>query len=531
MDTLETAVLSRAPLVYVTSPDESRVVTRIQNLSHRTGRRLWMYAATRGLWDVYCAAEGPEPRFEHGAANNGLRDPLELLAYLQEMHVPACGIIFLLLDFQQWLRDPLIQRHLRDMRQTLQGNKSTIVLLAPVRVQVPELEHDFRYLDYPRPSAEELVQHLEFLALPVQSPHLRLHLQQPYVKEELAAAAGGLTLYQFEQCLSGALTQTPDTADAADLVAALQKEKKQLIGQSGLLEVLEGLPATEVGGLSAVKDWFHKRRHGFSAAARAAGLPQPRGVLLFGVPGAGKSLAAKAVSGLWQFPLLRLDTGRLFTSQVGGSEERVRQALETVEAAAPCILWIDELDKAMAGLGSSSDSDAGTAARVFASLATWMQEKSAPVFIMATANSVLALPPELLRKGRWDEIFFVDLPGLGDRREIIAIHLAKRGSQMDEADIRLLAEHSRGYSGAEIEQAIINGLYEAFAEDRPLTAEDVLAGLAEQVPLSVAMQEEIAELRQWAAGRARPASTDALENQRENWRRQNVKPLATVGTT
>jgi SpoVK/Ycf46/Vps4 family AAA+-type ATPase len=282
--------------------------------------------------------------------------------------------------------------------------------------------------------------------------------------------------------------------------------------------------------LSVLKQWLSERKRGLSADARRAGLPVPRGILLLGVPGCGKSLAARMTAFLWNLPLVRLDTGGLFTSRVGGSEERTRQAIHTAEAISPCVLWIDEIEKAMAGIRGSADSDAGTAARVFAALATWMQEKTAPVFVVATANSVASLPPELLRKGRWDEVFFIDLPGLGERQEISAIHLKKLRQDNPKLDARLIADHTAGFSGAEIEQAVVSGLYRAFAENRPMTVADVLEAISSQVPLSVTMAEEIQALRDWAAVRARPASEDDVQEQRDGWRRRKAGRLVSLPT-
>ena len=281
----------------------------------------------------------------------------------------------------------------------------------------------------------------------------------------------------------------------------------------------------KVGGLDVLKRWLSKRQDAFTEKARAFGLPNPKGILLLGVQGCGKSLTAKACAALWRFPLLRLDTGKLFSSQVGSSEASTRKAIQLAEAISPCVLWIDELEKAMSGIGSSSHSDAGTAARVFATFATWLQEKTVPVFVIATANSVTSLAPELIRKGRWDELFFLDLPGLKERKSIFKIHLEKRNRHPQEFDIAALAESCPDYSGAEIEQAVIGGLYDAFDENRPLTTHDILNSLRNQVPISKTMAENIQALRTWAITRARPASEENIEAQRSKWRHGNLRQL------
>ena len=261
-----------------------------------------------------------------------------------------------------------------------------------------------------------------------------------------------------------------------------------------------------MAGLENLKDWLKKRSAAFSERAAQFGLPAPKGVLLLGVQGCGKSLCAKAASSLWKLPLLRFDIGRVFGSLVGSSEESMRRAIQTAESVAPAILWIDEIDKAFAGTQGSAGSDGGTASRVFGTFLTWLSEKTAPVFVIATANDISQLPPELLRKGRVDEIFFVDLPTEEERREIFRIHLAKRHRDPARFDLDLFARSSEGFSGAEIEEAIISGLFDAFSQGTELDTATIRAGLAETVPLSRTMSEELNRLRTWAQGRARPSS-------------------------
>jgi SpoVK/Ycf46/Vps4 family AAA+-type ATPase len=258
--------------------------------------------------------------------------------------------------------------------------------------------------------------------------------------------------------------------------------------------------------MAALKEWLRKRGLAFSERARRFGLPEPRGLLLLGVQGAGKSLLAKAVASQWQLPLLKLDMGRVFSELVGSSEQNMRTVLSTAESVAPCLLWLDELEKGLAGTASSHRSDAGTAARVLGSLLTWMQEKTSPVFVIATANDINLLPPEALRKGRFDEIFFIDLPDAEERQEIFAIHLAKRGRDPKRFDLVTLSLEAEGFSGAEIEQVVISGLYDAFESGRELETQDLLRNIADTVPLSQTMKVQITALRDWACTHARPAS-------------------------
>jgi SpoVK/Ycf46/Vps4 family AAA+-type ATPase len=286
-------------------------------------------------------------------------------------------------------------------------------------------------------------------------------------------------------------------------------EKKQLIRKSRVLEYYDAVEdMAYVGGMAELKAWLRKRGLAFSERARRFGLPEPRGLLLLGVQGGGKSLLAKSVASLWKLPLLRLDMGKVFSEMVGASEENIRVALRLAESVAPCVLWLDELEKGLSGLASSSRSDAGTAARVFGSFLVWMQEKTLPVFVIATSNDISSLPAELLRKGRFDEIFFIDLPNLEERQEILAIHLARRHRDPSSFDLTGLSQAMEGYSGAEIEQVVISALYDAFEADRDMTNDDLYQNIGQTVPLSQTMREQITALQNWARTHARLASAD-----------------------
>jgi SpoVK/Ycf46/Vps4 family AAA+-type ATPase len=294
---------------------------------------------------------------------------------------------------------------------------------------------------------------------------------------------------------------------SADDVSEVFAEKQQIIRKSGLLEYCTTSESfSSVGGMAVLKDWLSKRSLAFSREAREFGLAAPKGILMLGVQGCGKSLCAKAVSTQWQLPLLRFDMGRMFGSLVGSSEENVRRAISVAESVAPAVLWVDEIDKAFAGSQASGATDGGTTARVFGTFLTWLSEKTAPVFVVATANDISHLPPELLRKGRLDEIFFVDLPDPQERAEVFRIHLQKRGRDAANFDPDRLAEASKDFSGAEIEEAINSALYDAFYGREELTTGHVLKALGETVPLARTMDEQIGQIRRWADGRARNAS-------------------------
>jgi SpoVK/Ycf46/Vps4 family AAA+-type ATPase len=297
-------------------------------------------------------------------------------------------------------------------------------------------------------------------------------------------------------------------------------EKQQVIKKSGLLEYYESQEKfSDVAGLENLKQWLKKRSIAFTDRAKKFGLPAPRGVLLLGVQGCGKSLCAKAVSGLWGLPLLRFDVGRMFSSLVGSSEENIRRAIQVAESVAPAILWVDEIDKALAGAANSAGSDGGTAARVFGTLLTWLSEKTSPVFVIATANNISQLPPELLRKGRLDEIFFVDLPTPAERKEIFRIHIEKRGRIAANFNLDDLARVSEGFNGAEIEEAVIAALFDAFSTQQDLNTEILKGAIADTVPLSKTMSEELNRLRTWATGRSRPASGMPIQAEDEGRRK------------
>jgi SpoVK/Ycf46/Vps4 family AAA+-type ATPase len=340
----------------------------------------------------------------------------------------------------------------------------------------------------------------------------------PADREAIIEAALGLTADEAENAFSKCLVK----ARRFDIDVILA-EKEQIIRKSRVLEFHRAAEQfSDIGGLDQLKEWLRKRQAAFSRQAREFGLPESKGILLIGVPGCGKSLTAKAVSSLWKLPLLRLDMGRVFEGLVGSSEENARQAIRMAEAIAPSILWIDELEKGFAGTQSSNFSDAGTTARVFGTFVTWLQEKTSPVFVISTANNISALPPELLRKGRFDEIFFVDLPKKKEREEIFGIHLRKRRRDPASFDLDKLAAASEGFSGSEIEQAIISALFDAFDEQRDLTTDGVLVSLRETITLSQTMEEEIHTLRQWALARARMASTPIATERESGVRRLEV---------
>jgi len=370
-------------------------------------------------------------------------------------------------------------------------------------------------VELPPPNASELAAVLGRLTL---TPGVKVNLTK-LGHEKLVQAALGLTVAQAQRVFAKAIVADRMLDDRAiDLVT---QEKKQIISESKALEFYAVTETPDdVGGLGVLKDWLRLRERAFTQEARDYGLPAPKGIALIGIPGTGKSLTAKMIGGLWRLPLLRLDVGALFGSLVGESEENARRALRLAETVAPCIVWIDEMEKAL----SQGGMDGGTSLRVFGTILTWMAEKTVPCFVVATANDISRLPPELMRKGRFDEIFFLDLPTQAERKEIFGVHLGKRKRFPKDFDLERLARKSEGYVGAEIEQAIVDAMYVGYNDQRrEFTTEDISAALKRQVPLSVSQREVVGILRNWLReGRAQSASFQEVRQAEEQFVRLQI---------
>jgi SpoVK/Ycf46/Vps4 family AAA+-type ATPase len=408
--------------------------------------------------------------------------------------------LYVLKDFHEfWSKDAKVRRKLRNLAQQLVYTGSSLVVTTPTRKIPEELKDDAVVIDMPLPTEVALRAELDQLTKSTSGIKNKLTEQG---RSRLAQAALGLTTAQAKRAFAKAIVRD-QVLDDRD-IDVVQAEKKAVIRESQALEFYAaGETPDDIGGLDALKKWLTLRERAFGSEAADYGLPAPKGLALIGIPGTGKSLTAKMIGGLWRLPLLRLDAGALFGSLVGESEERTRRALRLAETVAPCVLWIDELEKGF----STGDIDGGTSRRVFGTVLTWMQEKTAPVFVVATANDVTSLPPETLRRGRFDEIFFLDLPTDEERREIITVHLRKRRRDPARFDVRRLAMECDGYTGAEIEQAVVDAMYTAFADERDIGTEDIIAAIARTVPLSKSQREVIERLRAWLReGRAQSAS-------------------------
>jgi SpoVK/Ycf46/Vps4 family AAA+-type ATPase len=486
------------PLIYLVTSEEDRAEQALALLAQtKPLKRLYLWTVTHGI------VEYGQPR---SVTQHNTVSPEAAIEWVMRQKEPG---LFVFKDLHPFIDSPAVNRWLRDAIASFKGTQKAIVLMSPVQTVPIELEKEVIVLDFPLPTMTELNQ-----VLTTQLDQIRNRRITTETREKLLKAALGLTrdeaekVYRKAQVTTGRLTE-----EEVDIVLS---EKKQLIRRNGILEFMEEDETLEaVGGLDELKHWLKQRSNAFTERAREYGLPQPKGMLILGVPGCGKSLIAKTTSRLWGLPLLRLDMGRVYDgSMVGRSEANLRNALKTAESISPAILFIDEMDKAFAGTSGSADSDGGTSSRIFGSFLTWMQEKTSPVFVMATANRVERLPGEFLRKGRFDEIFFVDLPNAEERKEIFRIHLAKRRREIERFDLDQLASVCDGFSGAEIEQALVAAMYEAFAQDREFTQLDIIAASRATMPLSKTMTEQVTALRDWARQRARPAAASVAEYQR-----------------
>lgn len=489
---IEVLIRAKYPILYIVSWEERRVSETMGRVCDAIKRTLHTWTITQGMRPAINRPLGQ-------VKPSTLPPELEALALIHE--APE-STVFLLRDFHPYMKDYRVIRLLRDLAQQLRDKRQTIILSGPTLQLPTDLEKDVTIVDFDLPSQTEIEGiYQKVLDAVKDNPSVDVTLSD-LQRELLIKSACGLTQDEIESVFARSLVEKR-RFDVETVLA----EKQQIIRKSGILEYYP--PQAElkdVGGMDILKEWLQKRTKSFTDRARDFGIPAPKGILLLGVQGCGKSLTAKAIAAQWNLPLLRLDVGRIFGSLVGQSEENIRKAISVAESVAPCILWADELEKGFAGVSGGSVSDSGTTQRVFATFLTWMSEKTAPVFMVATANDVSALPPEMLRKGRFDEIFFVDLPDDKEREQIFKIHLEKRKRDSSKFNLKALSKATDGFSGAEIEQVVVGALYIAFDADRDLIQKDLIAEAKSVVPLSVMMAEEIEELRTWAQMRTRPAS-------------------------
>ncbi|MBW4519962.1 MAG: AAA family ATPase [Scytolyngbya sp. HA4215-MV1] len=486
-DEFDLLLRARYSILYIPTHEEERVEAAIAQCASQQGRRA-VY-----IWDFVEGYQG-----NPNDAGFGKRNPLQALEFIEKLPASAAAV-FILRDFHRFLDDISISRKLRNLAKLLKSQPKNLVLISP-QVTIPEdLSEVLTVLEFPLPNEAEIRVEVErLLAATGQSLEKR-------ALDDLVRSCQGLSTERIRRVLARAIAMHSELRpEDVDLIL---EEKRQTIRQT---QILDFYPATEnisdIGGLDNLKDWLLRRGNAFSDRARQYGLPHPRGLLLVGIQGTGKSLTAKAIAHHWHLPLLRLDVGRLFAGLVGESESRTRQMIQLAEALAPCVLWIDEIDKAFSG--ADGRGDAGTANRVFGTFITWLAEKTSPVFVVATANNIQSLPPEMLRKGRFDEIFFVGLPTQEERQEIFEVHLSRlRPHNLKQYDLERLAYETPDFSGAEIEQSLVEAMHLGFSQNRDFVTDDILEAASQMVPLARTAREQIQLLQEWAAaGKARLAS-------------------------
>jgi hypothetical protein len=499
---LQTLVLSFHPLIVVETVEEERVQNLLQTAVQDMNMQLFEWSITRGLvrspgsaenrWVDECAPPGSQKP----AAFEDTTDPFKVLKHIQDTTVKG---VFWLKDFARYLDEAEIARQFREVAQLFSLNCSAIILTGDTIKLPPEIAHDAVYFDLKLPGRDELHQVVSDVMRTLRVKNrVQIELQEQDVSA-LVQALTGMTLKQARQVLAYAALE--DGKLSLQDVGRILKRKAQVIREEGVLEYfpLEEM-AVDLGGFAGLKQWLNQARLGFSPQAQALNLKPPKGILIVGIQGCGKSLAAKAIARAWKMPLLKLDTGRLYNKYIGESEKNLRQAIALAETMAPAVLWIDEIEKAL-GSGTHSEADGGLSRRMFGSFLTWMQEKSQEVFVVATANDIAELPPELLRKGRFDEIFFVDLPDERERTTILQLHLTRRRQAPQKFDLAALVKATEGFSGAEIEQAVIAALYRSLYLQKPLDTAVLLDTIKTMIPLSVSRREDLQRMRMMAQER------------------------------
>lgn len=493
---------ARFPYVYIPSWEEARVCALISEIAKdksiiKIERKIYVWTQTDGMKDE-----------DNKKIISDTNQPLKALEYIEKNDESA---IYIFKDLHNFFgannRPPdfAVIRKMRDLIPHLREGsfRENVVLIAPELIIPSDMQKEISVFDFPLPGVCEIKETLDQM---ITENGVGNDLSDED-KDKIAKAALGLTVQESENAFSRAIVKNKGLNMKA--VSVIFDEKNQVIKKTGILEFIKSdLEINDIGGLENLKNWILKRNNSWSDMAKRYNIPAPKGVLITGVPGCGKSLTAKATSAIWNLPLLKLDMGKIFSGIVGSSEENMRRAIATAEAVSPSILWVDEIEKGLGGTGSNGDS--GTSTRVFGTFLTWMQEKTAPVFVIATANDISSLPPELMRKGRFDEIFFVDLPTYEERVKIFEVHLKKRLKGLDVAEniplnkefFGRLSTMSEGFVGAEIEQVVISALYEAFFNQRDLREDDLFTAIKGTVPLSVTQREQILRLREWANVRA-----------------------------
>lgn len=526
----ETCDLLRArfPYIHITTYEETRLIkelTRIVSTPDliNSVRKVYVWKSSEGFKD------------SNGMIQEDTYEKIQALNFVRKCEEDA---LFIFLDFHVFCKntsgnfDDTVVRFLKDLIHNLKQarNFRNVIFVSPTFTLPDDLKKDITVLDFDLPTSDEIASVLDGIIRDNSGGNLKVNLN-PKEKEELVKAAVGLTLQEAENAFARAMVN--DGCLNSEDVDIVLKEKSQVIKKSDILEYIDSkVKIEDVGGLENLKKWLSKRDKSWLDSAKKYGLPSPKGVLLTGVPGCGKSLIAKSISSMWHLPLLRFDVSKVFNMYVGNSESNMREAIKMAEAISPCVLWIDEIEKGFSGLGGSGDS--GTTSRIFGTFLSWMQEKTKPVFVVATANNIDSLPSEMMRKGRFDEIFFIDLPTFNERKQIFKVHLESRLTypevrgdfEINDETLKHLSNITEGFGGSELEQIVVMGLYDAFSEDRSITLNDFENAVKNTVPLSVTQAEQIISIRNWANVRAVAATAqeDRMEYTQTSTDSNNPKP-------
>lgn len=484
------------PFLQIVTHEEARTTGLLKSICDELKRDLVTWSCRQGMVNLTTKK-----------ADGNIKQPTQMLEAMAKL---SDSTVLIMRDLHMFLKNPPppLVRSLREVLVTEKAKGKTLIIIGCEKVIPPEIEKEITMIEFDLPDRHALMEIACEVAECVPEEHAIT--MESAVTEELANAATGMTHAEAENAFSLSFVETGKWTPSV-----VYREKCQVVKRSNLLEVLQAVSTMDdVGGLDVAKDYIYTRQHAYSDEARAANLPMPKGLLLVGVPGGGKSLLARVVAHGLDIPLLRFDVGRVFGGIVGQSESNLRSVIKTAEAVAPCVLFIDELEKGFSGTASSGSTDGGTSSRVFGSFLTWMQDKTSPVYVVATANDVSALPPEFLRKGRFDEIFFVDLPTEAERREIWLIMYEKYNQIPSDFDTLDHIKDTDGFTGAEIEQVLVDAMWRAFAAGKKRAGtEEVTAAIAETLPLSRTMAEKIDAMRKWSIGRARPATSREEENE------------------
>lgn len=511
LERLKILVDSSTPIVVLETAEEMRAVRMVRAACAALNLATFEWSIASGLVrsgsDVgslvpESQAVAQDPADSQAIYNS--REPAQMLGNLEAISLEAA---FILKDFHRHMDDPVVVRRLRDVGQKFSRNRRTVIITAPSITIPPELASLVEFLELPLPDKARLRQIIDEMIVRVGKTHTLKRTLDGAGLDALAGNLRGLTEEEAERAVSQALVTRYGVTP--EIVTDVLQAKKDMLKRSEMLDFVEVSDTlSDVGGFENLKRWLKQRQGTWEDAAKAYGLEPPRGVIILGVQGCGKSMCARAVAGEWKIPLVKFDTAAVYDKYIGETEKRIQKVFQVAEELAPCVLWIDELEKVFAGSGPDSASvDAGVSSRLLASFLSWMQDRKAPVFVAATCNNVTALPPELIRKGRFDELFFVDLPNQAERKQIFSIQLARRKRNPADFDLDQAAAAARGYSGAEIDAAVQTAMYAAYSSKQPLGTPGLVEALRATVPLSTTRAEEIQQLREWAQNRAVPAST------------------------